>query len=101
MADTAAHVTMLQRSPTYIVPVPSKDRIANTLPKLVGRRRAYAITRRKNIAKQRAIFNKLEALGVDLTDTFDVLEDQGVEKFATSWRYPLEATRDQLDTVTR
>jgi monooxygenase len=56
MADTAAHVTMLQRSPTYIVPVPSKDRIANTLPKLVGRKRAYAITRRKNIAKQRAIF---------------------------------------------
>jgi cation diffusion facilitator CzcD-associated flavoprotein CzcO len=56
MAETAAHVTMLQRSPTYIVPVPSEDRIANTLPKLVGRERAYAITRQKNIAKQRAIF---------------------------------------------
>ena len=39
MAGTAAHVTMLQRSPTYIVPVPSEDRIANTLPKLVGRKR--------------------------------------------------------------
>ena len=56
MAGTAAHVTMLQRSPTYVVPVPSKDKIANTLPKLVGRKRAYAITRRKNIAKQRVIF---------------------------------------------
>lgn len=56
MAGTAAHVTMLQRSPTYIVPVPSEDRIANTLPKLVGRKRAYAITRQKNIAKQRLIF---------------------------------------------
>lgn len=56
MADTAAHVTMLQRSPTYIVPVPSEDRIANALPKLVGRKRAYAITRQKNIAKQRLIF---------------------------------------------
>jgi cation diffusion facilitator CzcD-associated flavoprotein CzcO len=56
MAHTAAHVTMLQRSPTYILPVPSEDRIANTLPKLVGRKRAYAITRRKNITKQRVVF---------------------------------------------
>ncbi len=56
MADKAGHVTMLQRSPTYVLPVPSKDRIANTLPKLVGRKRAYAIARRKNIAKQRVVF---------------------------------------------
>lgn len=38
------------------MPVPSEDRIANSLPKLLGRKRAYAITRRKNIAKQRLIF---------------------------------------------
>jgi cation diffusion facilitator CzcD-associated flavoprotein CzcO len=56
MAGTAGHVTMLQRSPTYIIPVPSEDRIANTLPKLIGRDRAYAITRRKNIAKQRLVY---------------------------------------------
>ena len=56
MAETAGHVTMLQRSPTYIVPVPSEDRIANALPKLIGRDRAYAVTRRKNIAKQRLIW---------------------------------------------
>ena len=56
MADTAGHVTMLQRSPTYIVPVPSEDRIANTLPKLIGRDRAYAVTRRKNVAKQRLLW---------------------------------------------
>lgn len=56
MAETAGHVTMLQRSPTYIVPVPSEDRIANTLPKLIGRDRAYAITRRKNVAKQRLVW---------------------------------------------
>lgn len=56
MAETAGHVTMLQRSPTYMVPVPSKDRIANTLPKLVGRDRAYAITRKKNVAKQRLVW---------------------------------------------
>ncbi|BCI92764.1 hypothetical protein NIIDMKKI_79700 [Mycobacterium kansasii] len=47
MAESAGHVTMLQRSPTYVIPVPSKDRIANTLPKLVGRDRAYALTRKR------------------------------------------------------
>ena len=56
MAETAGHVTMLQRSPTYIVPVPSEDRIANALPKLIGRERAYAVTRQKNVAKQRLVF---------------------------------------------
>ncbi len=56
MAGTAAHVTMLQRTPTYILPVPSKDALANTLRKVVGEERAYAITRRKNIAQQRVIW---------------------------------------------
>ncbi|MCV7124986.1 NAD(P)/FAD-dependent oxidoreductase [Mycobacterium lacus] len=56
MAETAGHVTMLQRSPTYIVPVPSKDRVANILPKLIGRERAHAVVRRKNIAKQRLVW---------------------------------------------
>lgn len=56
MAESAGHVTMLQRSPSYVVPVPSKDRIANTLPKLVGRDRAYALTRKKNVAKQRLVW---------------------------------------------
>ena len=56
MADDAAHVTMLQRSPTYIMPVPSKDAIANALQKVLGKERGYAITRRKNIAQQRTIY---------------------------------------------
>ncbi len=56
MAETAGHVTMLQRSPTYIVPVPSEDRIANALPKLIGHDRAHAVTRQKNIAKQRLVW---------------------------------------------
>ena len=34
MAADAAHVTMLQRSPSYVVPIPSEDVIANTLRKL-------------------------------------------------------------------
>ena len=37
----AAHVTMLQRSPTYILSIPSEDPIANRLRRLLGDRRAY------------------------------------------------------------
>ena len=47
------------------------------------------------------VFDKLEAVGIDLTDVFIVLEDEGVEKFAQSWRDLLEATQGQLDTATK
>jgi monooxygenase len=49
-------VTMLQRSPTYIMAVPSKDAFANTAKKLLGDKRGYALSRRKNILKQRAVY---------------------------------------------
>ncbi|AXB47967.1 flavin-containing monooxygenase [Amycolatopsis albispora] len=52
MADTAAHVTMLQRTPTYVMPVPREDKFANLARKLLGDERGYALARRKNIAKQ-------------------------------------------------
>jgi monooxygenase len=50
MTDRAAHVTMLQRSPTYIVSVPTEDVIANTLRRLIGPRFAYPVARWKNVA---------------------------------------------------
>ncbi|GAX54584.1 flavin-containing monooxygenase [Streptomyces olivochromogenes] len=56
LADTAGHVTMLQRSPTYILPVASEDVIANTLRKVLPASLAYRLTRRKNIAMQRFIW---------------------------------------------
>jgi len=56
MADTAAQVTMLQRSPTYIMPVPAKDTFANVAGRLLGAEHGYALARRKNIAKQRAVY---------------------------------------------
>ena len=49
IAGTAAHVTMLQRSPTYILSMPAADKIANTLRRLIGPRRAYAVVRWKNV----------------------------------------------------
>jgi len=56
MAGRAAHVTMLQRSPSYVLPLPVKDPIANGLRRLLPVRLAYAITRRINIARQRWIY---------------------------------------------
>jgi cation diffusion facilitator CzcD-associated flavoprotein CzcO len=50
MAETAAHVTMLQRSPTYIVARPAEDPLANKLRRRVPVRLAYAATRWKNVA---------------------------------------------------
>ncbi|GJF13098.1 flavin-binding monooxygenase [Mycolicibacterium cyprinidarum] len=56
MAGKAGHVTMLQRSATYILPVPSKDAFANTAKRVLGDKRGYALARRKNIVKQRAVY---------------------------------------------
>lgn len=50
LAQTAGHVTMLQRSPTYILAMPTEDAIATRLRALLGTRRGYAVTRWKNVA---------------------------------------------------
>ena len=47
----AAHVTMLQRSPTYIVSLPTVDRIANGLRRVLPARVAYAAARWKNVLR--------------------------------------------------
>ena len=52
MAERAAHVTMLQRSPTYIVNLPSRDKIANALRRHLPLKAAYAVTRWKNVFLQ-------------------------------------------------
>jgi cation diffusion facilitator CzcD-associated flavoprotein CzcO len=57
MAGDAAHITMLQRSPSYVMPLPRKDPLANTLRKVLPAKVAYAATRRFNIGKGRFIYN--------------------------------------------
>ncbi len=49
MAKQAAHVTMLQRSPTYVVSRPAKDAIADTLRTLLPAKLAYSLVRLKNV----------------------------------------------------
>ncbi len=56
MADATKSITMLQRSPGYMVAQPSKDWLANLLRKILPGKLAYAITRKKKILYQSALF---------------------------------------------
>lgn len=58
MAENAAHVTMLQRSPTYMVSRPDHDALANRMRKVLPEKVAYNITRFKNTWRQQLVYNK-------------------------------------------
>jgi monooxygenase len=49
MSEQAEHVTMLQRSPSYVVSLPAQDPIANFLRRRLPAKLAYAIVRWKNV----------------------------------------------------
>ncbi len=49
MAKKASHVTMLQRSPTYIMSAPSEDKMANFLMRILPSKLAHAIVKWKNV----------------------------------------------------
>jgi cation diffusion facilitator CzcD-associated flavoprotein CzcO len=56
MARDAEHVTMLQRSPSYISVLPSVDRVADSLRRRLPDRLAYALVRAKNVAFTTAFY---------------------------------------------
>jgi monooxygenase len=56
MAETAAQVTMLQRSPSYVVSLPAEDSIANLARRLLPAKRAYSVVRWKNVMMQLLVF---------------------------------------------
>ena len=128
LAERAAHVTMLQRTPTYMASKPRKDKIANILGRILPARWAYAITRWKNITlhhmlldrartqpeevKEYILSNIREQLGPD----FDVKKhftpdynpwDQRLclapdnDLFATLKSGAAEIVTDQIETFTR
>jgi cation diffusion facilitator CzcD-associated flavoprotein CzcO len=49
MAQRAAHVTMLQRSPSYVVSLPAEDPIAKILRRVLPPKLAYSVVRWKNV----------------------------------------------------
>ena len=56
LARRAAHVTMLQRSPTYVVSLPVRDGIADWLRERLPARTAYAAARWKNVLRGMAFY---------------------------------------------
>ncbi|HTG93033.1 MAG TPA: NAD(P)/FAD-dependent oxidoreductase [Pyrinomonadaceae bacterium] len=74
LAERAAHVTMLQRSPSYIVMRPSEDIVANAFRRCLPDRAAYLLTRWKNVLlttffynlarKRPKVFKRMVAKGV-------------------------------------
>lgn len=58
LAEQGAQVTMVQRSPTYVVSRPDRDALANALRRVLPDRWAYGITRWKNVRLQQLLYRK-------------------------------------------
>jgi cation diffusion facilitator CzcD-associated flavoprotein CzcO len=56
MAQGGARVVMVQRSPTWVISRPARDRLANLLRSLLPKRVAYGITRWKNTRLQAVLY---------------------------------------------
>lgn len=58
LAQTAKHVTMLQRSPSYIASIPSKDSIGNFFRRILPAKVAFKINRAKNIWISKVMYER-------------------------------------------
>ncbi len=56
IAEKAEHVTLLQRTPTYVVAIPAVDPIAERLKRWLGPVRAHRVARAKNVRLQRLVY---------------------------------------------
>lgn len=56
MVDKAKHVTMVQRSPSYFLPIPSMDRVSQLMQKVMPDKLVYRITRTRNVAFQQFVY---------------------------------------------
>ena len=56
LAEAGAQVTMLQRSPTYVMSLPSNDKLTGVLARLMPERWAYGLARKRNLLISRWIF---------------------------------------------
>lgn len=56
MAERAAHVVMLQRSPTYMISLPAVDKVANWLRRVLPAQFAYDVTRLMRTSMQQLFF---------------------------------------------
>ncbi|MDP9142485.1 MAG: NAD(P)/FAD-dependent oxidoreductase [Pseudomonadota bacterium] len=56
MAGTAAHVTMLQRSPSYVFSLSNRDKLSDALAKFLPTKLVHELARKRNILIQRGLY---------------------------------------------
>ncbi|MBS9425129.1 flavin-containing monooxygenase [Photorhabdus caribbeanensis] len=56
MAHDTSHITMLQRSPSYILSIPERDKIAEFCKGIIPQRWIYTLSRKRNLFFQRLIY---------------------------------------------
>ncbi|RMH82367.1 NAD(P)/FAD-dependent oxidoreductase [Pseudomonas sp. AOB-7] len=56
MAESAEHVTMLQRSPSYVFSVPGRDKLSSVLRRFLPESLVYGLARKRNIVLQRQLY---------------------------------------------
>lgn len=61
LTDNAEHVTMLQRSPSYVASVPKDDIISIQLRKVLPEKAVYHLARSRNVALQMLVYNLSKA----------------------------------------
>ncbi|HMD57588.1 MAG TPA: NAD(P)/FAD-dependent oxidoreductase [Solirubrobacteraceae bacterium] len=61
MAERAAHVTMLQRSPSYVLSLPNDDPVARLARRALPSRASYALVRWKNVALATLLYEACRA----------------------------------------
>jgi len=88
-------------SPTLYVDELVVDNVVNTMPEDT----LDAVAEHSNLsgdtvtgtsAQAQQVFDALTAVGIDITDVFITLENEGVEKFEKSWEELLESVKGQL-----
>ncbi|MBU3751240.1 MAG: transaldolase [Mycobacterium sp.] len=87
----------------YVTELVAPDTV-NTMPEktmeaVADHGRVVGDTIAGTAAESQAVFDSLEAAGIDLADVFRHLEEDGVAKFEKSWAELLEATQAQLDAL--
>ena len=84
----------------YVVELVAPNTVNTAPEKTIDAVRDHGVIRGNTIegtyAQASSVFSSLEAIGVDLTDAFEVLEAEGVEKFEQAWVELLQSVNEEL-----
>jgi transaldolase len=84
----------------YVVELVAPNTVNTAPEKTIDAVRDHGVIRGNTIegtyAQASSVFSSLEALGIDLTDVFHVLETEGVDKFIQAWNELLESVGQEL-----